>query len=97
VQPVPVSAGGQGFAHNVGRVGRAVIGYELAQQLVGLQPNIIVSGDRRRPAGDADGPIVFVNVGDPVPSGLVERLDRPSGNTTGFAILEATLRPERAH
>jgi putative tryptophan/tyrosine transport system substrate-binding protein len=36
-------------------------------------------------------PIVFVNVGDPVASGIVARVDRPSGNVTGFAILEATL------
>jgi ABC-type uncharacterized transport system substrate-binding protein len=32
-----------------------------------------------------------VNVGDPVASGIVPRLDRPSGNITGFAILESTL------
>jgi putative tryptophan/tyrosine transport system substrate-binding protein len=30
-------------------------------------------------------------VTDPAASGLVERLDRPSGNVTGFAILEASL------
>jgi putative ABC transport system substrate-binding protein len=30
-------------------------------------------------------------VSDPVASGIVARLDRPSGNITGFAILEATL------
>jgi putative ABC transport system substrate-binding protein len=30
-------------------------------------------------------------VGDPVASGIVARFDRPSGNTTGFAIYEATL------
>jgi putative ABC transport system substrate-binding protein len=36
-------------------------------------------------------PIVFVGVGDAVASGLVERLDRPSGNVTGFANLEASL------
>jgi hypothetical protein len=32
-----------------------------------------------------------VTVGDPVASGLVERLDRPSGNVTGFATAEASL------
>jgi ABC-type uncharacterized transport system substrate-binding protein len=35
--------------------------------------------------------IVFVDVGDPVASGIVARLDRPGGNITGFAILEASL------
>jgi putative ABC transport system substrate-binding protein len=32
-----------------------------------------------------------VTGGDPVASGLVERLDRPSGNVTGFATAEASL------
>jgi putative ABC transport system substrate-binding protein len=36
-------------------------------------------------------PIVFGNVTAPVASGIVPRLDRPSGNITGFANLEASL------
>jgi ABC-type uncharacterized transport system substrate-binding protein len=36
-------------------------------------------------------PIVFAGVGDPVVSGIVERLDRPSGNITGFALYEPSL------
>jgi putative ABC transport system substrate-binding protein len=36
-------------------------------------------------------PIVFANVGDPVASGIVARLDRPGGNVTGFANYEASL------
>jgi putative ABC transport system substrate-binding protein len=36
-------------------------------------------------------PIVFMNVFDPVVSGLVARLDRPSGNVTGFANYEPSL------
>ena len=32
-----------------------------------------------------------MNVSDPVASGIVPRLDRPSGNTTGFANYEASL------
>src|SRR5205085_6884573 len=36
-------------------------------------------------------PIVFVNVADPVASGIVARLDRPSGNITGFANYKASL------
>jgi ABC-type uncharacterized transport system substrate-binding protein len=67
----------------------------LAQQLVGLQPDIIVTGGT--PATVAVQretrtiPIVFANVGDPVASGIVGRLDRPSGNITGFANVEAPL------
>jgi putative ABC transport system substrate-binding protein len=32
-----------------------------------------------------------VGVGDPVATGIVARLGRPSGNITGFANYEATL------
>jgi putative ABC transport system substrate-binding protein len=67
----------------------------FAQQLVSLQPDIIVTGGT--PATVAVQretrtiPIVFANVGDPVASGIVGRLDRPSGNITGFANVEAPL------
>jgi putative tryptophan/tyrosine transport system substrate-binding protein len=67
----------------------------LAQELVGLQPDIIVTGST--PATVAlQGetrtiPIVFVNVADPVATGIVPRLDRPGGNITGFAATEASL------
>jgi putative ABC transport system substrate-binding protein len=36
-------------------------------------------------------PIVFVNVADPVASGIVPRLNEPGGNITGFADWEASL------
>ena len=36
-------------------------------------------------------PIVFTTGGDPVASSVVERLDRPNGNVTGFAFYEASL------
>jgi putative ABC transport system substrate-binding protein len=67
----------------------------LAQGLVGLQPDIILANTT--PAivalqGETRTiPIVFVSVSDPVASGIVPRLDRPGGNVTGFANLEATL------
>jgi putative ABC transport system substrate-binding protein len=67
----------------------------FAQELVGLQPDIIASGGN--PATVAlqretqTIPIVFGNVGDPVASGVVARLDRPSANITGFATNEASL------
>jgi putative ABC transport system substrate-binding protein len=67
----------------------------LAQELVRLRPDIILTGGT--PATIAFQrqtrtiPIVFANVADPVVSGIVARLDRPSGNITGFANYEATL------
>jgi putative ABC transport system substrate-binding protein len=67
----------------------------LAHELVGLQPDIIVTSNT--PATiflqreTRTIPIVFAGVGDPVASGIVARLDRPSGNVTGFAIFEASL------
>src|SRR6516225_1342223 len=67
----------------------------LAQELVGLRPDIIATnGTPETVAVQRETrtiPIVFANVGDPVASGIVARLDRPGGNVTGFAILEASL------
>ena len=68
----------------------------LAHELVGMQPDIIV------PMGLTVAtlalqretrtiPIVFASVADPIASGIVAGLDRPSGNITGFANLEASL------
>ena len=36
-------------------------------------------------------PIVFAGVVDPVATGIVARLDRPSGNVTGFAANEPSI------
>jgi putative ABC transport system substrate-binding protein len=67
----------------------------LAQELVGLQPDIIlVTGTPPTLALQRETrtiPIVFTNVSDPVASGIVERLDRPTANVTGFAVLEASM------
>jgi putative ABC transport system substrate-binding protein len=67
----------------------------LAQELVGLQPDIIVTNGAPATAAvqreTRTIPIVFVNVADPVATGIVARLDRPSGNVTGFASSEASL------
>jgi putative ABC transport system substrate-binding protein len=67
----------------------------LAQELVGLQPDIIATNGTPATAAvqreTRTIPIVFANVLDPVASGLVARLDRPSGNLTGFALYEASL------
>ena len=68
---------------------------ELAQELVGLQPDIILTiGTPATVAVQRETrtiPIVFTGVPDPVASGIVARLDRPSGNITGFAVYEPSL------
>src|SRR5215470_16374163 len=67
----------------------------VAQELVGLQPDIILTTSTPTTVAvqreTRTIPIVFAAVADPVASGIVPRLDRPSGNTTGFANYEATL------
>jgi putative tryptophan/tyrosine transport system substrate-binding protein len=67
----------------------------LAQELVGLRPDIIVTTTTPATAAvqreTRTIPIVFVNVVDPIASGIVARYDRPSGNVTGFAIWEASM------
>jgi putative tryptophan/tyrosine transport system substrate-binding protein len=67
----------------------------LAHELVGLQPDIILAGGTAPTSAlqreTRAIPIVFANGADPVASGIVPRLDRPGGNITGFAILEASL------
>jgi putative ABC transport system substrate-binding protein len=67
----------------------------LAHELVSLQPDIILTATTPATAAvqreTRTIPIVFATVSDPVASGIVERLDRPSGNVTGFANFEASL------
>jgi len=67
----------------------------LAQELVGLKPDIILASSAPGTAAvqreTRTIPIVFAYLTDPVASGIVTRLDRPSGNVTGFATYEASL------
>jgi putative ABC transport system substrate-binding protein len=68
----------------------------LARELVGLQPEIILTnGIQTIVALQRETrtiPIVFANTGgDPVASGIVPRLNRPGGNVTGFALYEPSL------
>jgi putative ABC transport system substrate-binding protein len=67
----------------------------FAKELVGLQPDIILTnGDPATVAVQRETqtvPIVFANVGDPVAIGIVARLDRPGGSITGLADLEASM------
>ena len=68
----------------------------LAQELVGLQPDIILTSSTPTTAAlqreTRTIPIVFAGVADPVLSGLVPRLDRPSvrpGRLSGVVVAVA--------
>jgi putative ABC transport system substrate-binding protein len=67
----------------------------LAQALVGLQPDVILTGTTAATAAvqreTGTIPVVFAAGADAVASGIVPRLDRPSANITGFALSEASL------
>jgi putative tryptophan/tyrosine transport system substrate-binding protein len=67
----------------------------LAQELVGLQPDIILA-DGTLPTiallrETRTIPIVFASVADPVNSGFVAAINQPAGNVTGFGLLETSL------
>jgi putative ABC transport system substrate-binding protein len=68
----------------------------LARELVGLQPDIIVTGGASASVAlqreTRTIPIVFAALSDPVVSGLVARLDRPSGNNLRNDRQSRTLR-----
>jgi putative tryptophan/tyrosine transport system substrate-binding protein len=67
----------------------------LAKELIALQPNVILSqGTSVTAAAQQETrtvPIVFVNVSDPIGSGFVPSLARPSGNITGLLQYEAGI------
>ena len=72
---------------------------ELAQELVRLQPDVVVT--IATPAtvaarkATARIPIVFTGVGDPVAFGLVASLNQPGGNITGVANIVSDLAGKR--
>jgi putative ABC transport system substrate-binding protein len=63
----------------------------LAAELLGLQPNVILSigtpATRAAQTATKAIPIVFVRIGDPIGLGLVRSLAHPGGNITGVTIL----------
>jgi putative tryptophan/tyrosine transport system substrate-binding protein len=67
----------------------------FARELVGLQPDVIVSNTTASTAAfqreTRTIPIVFLTVSDPVGSGFVESIARPGGNITGFIFIEAGM------
>jgi putative ABC transport system substrate-binding protein len=67
----------------------------LAQELVGLQPDIILTGSTPTTVAVQQEtrtiPIVFTGAAEPVASGVVAALNRPGGNTTGLGLNEASM------
>jgi putative ABC transport system substrate-binding protein len=67
----------------------------LAQELVGLRPDIIVANTTPATAAlqreTRTIPIVSVNVTEPVASGLVAAYNQPGGNITGFGSFEDSM------
>src|SRR3984885_4386515 len=68
----------------------------LASDLVGMKPDVLVTGfgTVAAKAGKAAGdgiPVVFMAVGDPVGAGVVASLARPGGNATGLSDLAAGI------
>ena len=67
----------------------------LAEELVALQPDLIVTQNTPGTAAMLQQtrviPVIFVNIVDPVGSGLVANFLRPGGNVTGFVSLESTI------
>jgi len=68
---------------------------KYASELVALTPDVILAAGTLSVTAlqrvSRALPIVFVQVSDPVGAGIVERLDRPGGSTTGFMLFEYSL------
>jgi putative ABC transport system substrate-binding protein len=69
--------------------------HQLAKELVALRPDLIVTQNTPGTVAMLQQtraiPIIFVNVVDPVGSGLVANFLQPGGNVTGFISLESTI------
>ena len=71
---------------------------ELAAELVRLKVDVLATtgtpAARAAQKATTAIPIVMINLGDPVGSGLVKSLARPGGNSTGFSSMTAELGPK---
>ena len=67
----------------------------LAVELMGLKPDLMVSNANLvtaiLQAEVRTVPLLFIGVGDPIGSGFVTTLARPTGNVTGFATNEPSM------
>jgi putative ABC transport system substrate-binding protein len=66
-----------------------------AAELVGMKPDVILGDGTSATAGLREAtstiPIIFVQVTDPVGTGLVASLAQPAGNVTGFSNYEFSM------
>jgi putative ABC transport system substrate-binding protein len=72
----------------------------LASELVGMKPDVLVTGlgtvaARAGKTVSGGVPVVFMAVGDPVGANIVESLARPGGNVTGLSDLAAHIQGRR--
>ena len=72
----------------------------LASELVGMKPDVLVTGlgtvaARAGKSVSGGVPVVFMAVGDPVGANIVESLARPGGNVTGLSDLAAHIQGRR--
>jgi putative tryptophan/tyrosine transport system substrate-binding protein len=72
----------------------------LAADLVRRQVAVIVTGGgadvaRVAQAATSTIPIVFSSASDPIRDGIVKRINRPGGNTTGIHLMNVALGPRR--
>jgi putative ABC transport system substrate-binding protein len=67
----------------------------FARELVGMAPDVMVCSSNQVTEilrqETSSMPIVFVFVGDPVGSGFAASIERPGGNSTGFANYENAI------
>jgi putative ABC transport system substrate-binding protein len=72
---------------------------ELAADLVGLKVDVIAASGTLAPLAAKRAtstiPIVMLNAGDPLGSGLVDSLARPGGNVTGMSLMAPDLGGKR--
>src|SRR5262249_38408136 len=65
----------------------------VADQIVAAHPDLVLSRSTPATAAlmNANLPIVFVLVADPMGSGFVQNLGQPGGNLTGFSTFESSI------
>ena len=71
----------------------------LADELVGLKVDVIIAPNTPAAVAAKNAtktiPIIFIDVTDPIATGLVDSLARPGGNITGFTTITSVLAGKR--